>query len=102
MGEVNSTGLIQYSKGLDLKDYIDIAGSFTMEADKSTIAVYYANGESKSRFLWKDPGVREGSVIVVYKKGEELPLDKTAVLTEITAIVIQSLSLLLVASRVIG
>ncbi len=101
LGEVNSPGLIQYHKGRDVKDYIEIAGGYTLDADRSSIAVYYANGESKNRLLMIDPAVREGSMIVVYKKPEELPLDKTTLVTDVTTIVIQSLSLLLVANRLI-
>jgi len=102
MGQVNSPGLVQFKKGLSVKDYIKIAGNFTEDGDRRSVAVYYANGESKTRFLWMYPEVREGSKIVVYKKPEELPLDKTVFLTEFTTIVIQSLSLLLVASKVIN
>ena len=102
LGEVNSPGLIQYRRGLSMSDYVDIAGSFTLDADPSTIAVYYPNGESNSRFLMFDPKVREGSVIVVYKKPAELPLDKTSYLTEITTVFIQALSLILVAVKLAG
>jgi protein involved in polysaccharide export with SLBB domain len=99
-GEVNSPGFVQYKKGLSIRDYIRIAGNFTQEGDKETVSVYYPNGESNSRsYYFFDPPVREGSIIVVYKKPEELPLDKTALLTEITTIVIQSLSLLLVVDK---
>ena len=99
IGEINSPGLVQYRKGLSVKDYIKIAGNYTLAGDKETVAVYYANGESKSRFLTFDPEVREGSKIVVYKKPDELPLDKTVFFTEFTTIVIQSLSLLVVANK---
>ena len=102
VGEVNSPGLVQFRKGLSVEDYIKIAGNFTQDGDPSTVAVYYANGESKSRFLFWDPKIREGSKIIVYKKPEELPLDKTVFLTEFTTIVIQSLSLLLVANKVLN
>lgn len=102
LGEVNSPGLVQFRKGLSVEDYIKIAGNLTQAGDSKTIAVYYANGESKSKFLFFDPEVREGSKIVVYKKPDELPLDKTVFLTEFTTIVIQSLSLLLVASKVLN
>lgn len=103
IGEVNSPGLVQYRKGLSLKDYIKIAGNYSQDGDRKTIAVYYANGESKSRFFFFfDPDIREGSKIVVYKKPEELLLDKTAFLTDVTSIIIQSLSLILVAQKLAG
>ena len=96
---MNSPGLVQYRKGLSLKDYIKIAGNYTQDGDKQTVAVYYANGESKSRFLFFYPKIREDSQIVVYKKPIELPLDKTAFLTEISTVVVQALSLILVADK---
>ncbi len=99
IGNVNSPGLVQYRKGLSLKDYIKIAGNYTQDGDKQTVAVYYANGESKSRFLFFYPKIREDSQIVVYKKPIELPLDKTAFLTEISTVVVQALSLILVADK---
>ena len=100
MGQVNSPGFIQFKKGLSVTDYIKIAGNFAQDGDTETVSVYYPNGESKSRaYHFFDPEVREGSKIVVYKKPDELPLDKTALLTEVTTIVIQSLSLLLVVDK---
>jgi len=99
IGEINSPGLVQYRKGLSVKDYIKIAGNYTQNGDRESVAIYYPNGESKGRFLVFDPKVREGSRIVVYEKPTELPLDKTAYLTQITTIVIQSVSLLLVVDK---
>lgn len=98
-GEVNSPGLVHFNKGLSVSDYINIAGNYTLDGDKKTVAIYYPNGESKSRGFLFDPKVREGSVIVVYKKPVELPLDKTVYFTEITTMIVQALSLLLVADR---
>ncbi|NQV49063.1 MAG: SLBB domain-containing protein [Candidatus Marinimicrobia bacterium] len=102
VGAVNSPGLIQFNSGLSVSDYVNIAGNLTQNGDRETVSVYYANGESKSRTFFIDPKVREGSIIVVYQKPDELPLDKTVFLTEITTIVIQALSLILVANKLAG
>ena len=102
VGAVNSPGLIQFKSGLSVSDYVNIAGNLTQNGDRESVSVYYANGESKSRTFFIDPKVREGSIIVVYQKPDELPLDKTVFLTEITTIVIQALSLILVANKLAG
>lgn len=65
-----------YEKGKGVKDYIDAAGGFREEADKSKITVTYPNGEKHSikKFLFfkNYPEVVPGSTIYVgYQKIEE-------------------------------
>ena len=100
IGEVNSPGLIQYKKSLSVKDYINIAGQLTKDGDKKTISVYYANGESKGRRLFYFyPKVKSGSKIIVYSKPAQLLLDRTTYFSEVTSVIIQSMSLLIMADR---
>ena len=100
IGEVNNPGVIQYKRGLSLLDYIDKAGQINRNGDKKTVSVYYANGESKGRKLFFFyPKIRAGSRIVVYPKPEELPIDRTQLLTDISSTIIQALSLLIMVDR---
>lgn len=99
-GAVNSPGLIQFQKGMSVRDYIKIAGNYKQNADKSNVSLYYSNGESKSRFLYLfDPKVREGCKIVVYEEPETLPFDVTVFMTEATSIVMQSLTIYFIISK---
>jgi protein involved in polysaccharide export with SLBB domain len=100
LGEVNSPGLIQFKKGLSVHDYINIAGQLTRDGDKKTISIYFANGESKGRWLFYFyPKVKPGSKIVVYSKPAQLPIDRTTYFSEVTAVIIQSMSLLIMADK---
>ncbi|MEM9546109.1 MAG: SLBB domain-containing protein [Bacteroidota bacterium] len=65
-----------FEKGKSVKDYIESAGGFEDDADKSTISVTYPNGEKHTvkRFLFfkNYPEVMPGSVINVDFKEEEI------------------------------
>lgn len=103
VGEINSPGLIQFKRNLSVMDYIDIAGQLTKNGDRKSISIYYPNGESKGRGIFnRFPKVSPGSKIVVYSKPNELPLDKTTLFSEVTSVLIQSISLLIMVERVSG
>jgi hypothetical protein len=100
IGEVNSPGIIQYKKALSVMDYFNIAGQLTNDGDKKTISIFYPNGESKGRgILFSYPKVKLGSKIVVYSKPEQLPLDRTTYFSEVTSVMIQSISLLIMVDK---
>ena len=88
-GEINRGGLIKYIPGSRLRDYLNISGGFTPDADKENIWIEYPNGESKKykKFSLFSPKVLDGSKITVGKKKEEEPLDKTEFAKELTSII---------------
>jgi len=103
VGEVNSPGLVQFKNNLSVMDYIEIAGQLTKNGDRKNISIYYPNGESKGRGIFnRFPKVSPGCKIVVYSKPEELPLDKTTLFSDVTSVLIQSISLLIMVERISG
>jgi len=68
-GFVNSPGIVQYRKGWSAKDYIEAAGDFAFNADKSRSMVYYPGGNAKKRrFICGFAKVKEGCLIKVPKR----------------------------------
>ena len=65
-----------YEEGKSVKDYIESAGGFDDNADKSTLSVTYPNGEKhkikRFLFFYNYPEVLPGSVISVDAKEEEI------------------------------
>lgn len=85
-GEVYTPGLIHYQRGKSLHDYIESAGSFTLDAHKKKISVTYANGDVKIKRTIKTPKIEDGAIITVHRKVEKPPLNLTTLLTEIASI----------------
>jgi len=88
-GEIYNPGFIHYKKGKSLKEYIESAGGFTLEADKGNISVIYSNGDVKKRkwFIFRfDPTVREGTTVVIHLEEEKEPFDSTEFLKEVASI----------------
>lgn len=86
-GEVNSPGNYQYIKGNRLKDYIELAGGYTLEARKNQTFITFPNGTShKNKFLNLSPKVKDGSTIIVPAKDEMEPFNFTEYVTNWTAI----------------
>jgi len=86
-GEVNSPGNYQYIKGNRLKDYIDIAGGYTIDASKNQTFITYPDGTSnRNEFLNFSPKVEDGSVIIVPAKEVAEPFNFTEYVTNWTAI----------------
>ena len=102
-GEVNSAGIHKYVSGKRLRYYLNLAGGLNPDADKSNIWVEYPSGDSKkySRVSLLSPKVSDGSSIMVGKKKEEEPFDRTEFAKEVTAILAnlaQALAVVLLAS----
>tara|TARA_B100002003_G_scaffold34207_1_gene29497 strand:+ start:1460 stop:3352 length:1893 start_codon:yes stop_codon:yes gene_type:complete len=91
LGEVYNTGYVQYVNNKNLNKYIEAAGGFTLDARKKYITVIYPNGDVKVKGTFITPVIKEGSVIIVHTKEEQLPFDMTEFLKE-TASIIASLA----------
>ena len=64
LGAVNTPGIYQYIKGYKVKDYIELAGGYTKQADKYSTYVTHLNGSSeKTRILKPSANVYDSSVI---------------------------------------
>ncbi|MFQ6616854.1 MAG: SLBB domain-containing protein [Fidelibacterota bacterium] len=88
-GEVYNPGFIHFKEGKSLKDYVESAGGFTLDADKGNVSVIYANGDVKRRgwfLMTLDPRVREGATVVVHREEEREPFDTTEFLKEFASI----------------
>ena len=103
-GEVNTNGIHKYVPGKRLRYYINLAGGFNPEADKSNIWVEYPSGDSKkySRWSFISPKIIDGSSIVVGKQKEKEPFDQTEFAKEVTTIIAnlaQAIAVLVLAGR---
>ena len=71
-GMVLKPSLVQYDRGLSLKEYVSKSGGFSEGAEKNKIYVAYANGDIKTikRFLFikRYPKLTPGAVIFIPKK----------------------------------
>ena len=103
-GEVNNPGLRKHVSGKNVKYYVNISAGLNLDADRENIWVQYPNGDSKKwrRFSLLSPKVMDGSIIVVGKKPEEEPLDRTEFAKEVAAIFAdfaQVVALILIANK---
>ena len=89
IGEVNTSGIHKYVPGKRLRYYLNLAGGINPDADKDNIWIEYPNGDSKkyNDLSLLSPKVIDGSSIVVGKRKEEEPFDRTEFATEVTAII---------------
>jgi len=87
-GEVNNPGFFQYREGLTLKDYLNIAGGITTNAERREIWVTYPDGTSKQLKQFNIlPKVFDGSAITIGRKQETEPFNKTEFAKEIANII---------------
>tara|TARA_Y100001970_G_C14221199_1_gene852774 strand:- start:499 stop:2793 length:2295 start_codon:yes stop_codon:yes gene_type:complete len=87
IGEVSAPGYYKYSEGRRVKDYINLAGGLTLEAENDNIYISYPNGESRRYSpIFNNHKVLDGSAIIIGKKKEEDPFDVTEFAKEITLI----------------
>ncbi|MEK9780879.1 MAG: SLBB domain-containing protein, partial [Gammaproteobacteria bacterium] len=78
IGEVNSPGLYKFVSSQRISDAIKQAGGLNPEANKKDIYIRYPNGKSAQYKRWYgNRKVIDGSKIIVGKKPEEEPFDKT-------------------------
>ena len=86
-GSVSSPGNYQFKKYYRLNDYINLAGGYTKEAEKSGVFVQHADGSSsKKPFIGFSPKVYDGSLITVPNKEQVAPFNFTEYVTNLTAI----------------
>jgi len=78
IGEVYSPGYVQFRNRRSLKSYVEASGGFTLDARKKYITIIHPNGDVKVKNSIWTPRIKEGSLIIVHKKREELPFDATA------------------------
>lgn len=89
-GAVNSPITVLYRYGQDFHHYVDAAGGYRSDADKSRISVRYANGiaQVRSKFLfwssYPEPG--PSSVISVPAKDPADRLDKRGMIADLVGI----------------
>ena len=65
LGSVNNPGIISYEKSLSINDFIDLAGGYTIYANKKDVFIIYPNGIAKKKNRLISPKVLEGSTIMV-------------------------------------
>lgn len=65
VGAVNNEGYYPYNKGNSLKEYIDLAGGFTVYANRKDVVVILPNGIARRKTRYSNPKVLEGSTIIV-------------------------------------
>ena len=87
VGEVSAPGFFSYKQGMRISNVIDEAGGLSPNAEKSDIFIKYPNGKSKKyRRFFNNPKVLDGSIVIVGKKLEEEPFDRTEYFKELTTI----------------
>ena len=88
-GEVNTSGIHKYVPGKRLRYYLNLAGGINPNADKKNIWVEFPNGDSEKYNRWSlfSTKIIEGSSIVIGKKKEEEPFDRTEFAKELTTII---------------
>lgn len=85
-GEVNTPGVYKYYPNLSMNGYLNLAGGITTKAELKEVWITYPDGTSEQRRWLKNPRVYDGSIIVVGRKEESEPLDKTEFAKEMTSI----------------
>ena len=79
-GEVLISQAILHERGLSARDYVELAGGFSEQADTSRVVVVSQNGEVRSG---KDPAVRAGDEIIVLPDVPSKNLQIAATLVDI-------------------
>jgi len=65
VGAVNQEGYYPYKRGLSLAKYIEMAGGFTVYANRKDVVVILPNSFAKRKKRYSNPRVLEGSTIIV-------------------------------------
>ena len=99
IGEVYSPGYVQYRKRKRLKNYIEAAGGFTLDARQKYITIIQPNGDVKVKDSFWTPRIKEGALIIVHKKREELPFDLTAFLKDTASIAASLTTIIYIINR---
>ncbi len=94
LGEVLFPTIVRYDNSMDLGDYINNSGGFSLNANKSKVFVLYPNGAAKSTKSFLGircyPRIEPGARIVVPEKPVEIknkltPAETVAILTSISS-----------------
>jgi hypothetical protein len=64
-GAIYNPGLISFSKGRSVNQYIRLAGGMTPDANKNDLIVIYANGSVKPKRAYVNPRPAPGCIIQV-------------------------------------
>ncbi|SVA73616.1 uncharacterized protein METZ01_LOCUS126470, partial [marine metagenome] len=99
IGEVYNPGYIQYSKRKGLKNYIEAAGGYTLDARERYITIIHPNGDVKVKDSFWTPKVKEGSLIIVHKERESLPFDVTAFFKDAASIAASLTTIIYIINR---
>ena len=99
IGEVYSPGYVQYRKRKRLKNYIEAAGGFTLDARQKYITIIQPNGDVKVKDSFWTPRIKEGALIIVHKKREELPFDVTAFFKDAASIAASLTTIIYIINR---
>jgi len=99
IGEVYNPGYVQYRKRKRLKSYIEAAGGFTLDARQNYITIIQPNGDVKVKDSFWTPRIKEGALIIVHKKREELPFDLTAFLKDTASIAASLTTIIYIINR---
>ncbi len=87
LGAVNNPGPFKYIQGENVRDYIQMAGGFSSEADTRNVSVRSPSGDGDElKRFWFAPKVMDGSTIMVAVDTRE-PTDRTELAKEIASII---------------
>ena len=102
-GEVSAPGMYQFLPKNRISDYITLSGGLSLNAEEEDIWLVDPSGKSIRYHRWfSNPKVKDGSILVVGKKEETEPFDKTEFAKEMASIfgsVAQVISLIFIAVR---
>ena len=99
VGEVNNPGVFKYFNNYSVRNYIQLAGGLTVNAEKREIWVTHPDGTSNQfKQFYIAPKVYDGSIISIGKEIESEPFDATEYANEITSIVSNLAQVLLLYS----
>ena len=73
-GQVFNPGLISYKSNRKIKEYLEIAGGLTPNADLNNILIYYVDGSVKIKKRFANLNVEPGSIIQINQKVESTNL----------------------------
>ncbi len=65
LGAVNNPGPVSFKEGLNINEFINLAGGYTIYANKKDVFIIYPNGIAKKKNKFSSPKVLEGSTIMV-------------------------------------
>ena len=82
-----------------MADYIDSAGGYHTNADKSNIIVYYPGGEAKKDGWIFSPKISEGSRIVIGAKEKQEDIDWTEIIKETASIAASVVTIMYIISK---